>query len=928
MDATPLDDLARRPLAGDNVAIAVRELPAGTVVQMDQGEVTLSTAVPEAHRFAVEGIAIGDELRSWGLPFGVATRPISAGDYVANPRMLEVLRERRRADASLPVEANFENRILEFGQQRRHGIGRSADALPPVAVHRDGFLGFDRGSRGVGTRNYLVVIGLTSRVAGFARAVAAAASELSAASIGAGLDGVVPIAHTEGAGRARPHNRAYLLRTLAGVATHANVAGALVVDDGHGVISMADLRRELQDRRPTENLELDWFTAGPDIAAEVPRAAAIVAGWASAAARVGRSRFPLSALNIALQCGGSDAFSGVSGNPLAAAGARAVVEAGGSAILAETDELIGAEPYIMERVRSAAVGERFLAFVEQYKQFAARHGYSAEHNPSGGNFLRGLYNITLKSLGAAMKLDPALQVEAAIDYAEPVPRPGFHFMNSPGNDLESVAGQLAGGANVIYFVTGNGSVTNFPIVPTVKIVTTTGRYTLLPAEMDVNAGAYLDGTPMAELTDDLVARTCRVASGDRSAGERAGHSQVQIWRDWRIGADGSEEPAPASLGRQDLDARDGQPLSGWPHLPAGAGQPDSAALRYDALRGRSGTHTDQVALIMPTSLCAGQVAQLVAADLNRRSDDSRGADRGRATAQGSGRSRGRGVTRYVALPHTEGCGCSSGPSLAMLDRTILGYVTHPTVAAALLLEHGCEHTHNDHFRTFLQQSGVDVAELGWASVQIDGGIAKAGARIAEWLDAAPGPRAIEPAPDCRLQGVTVGMLSDGKPEGAAPQALADAAAGLLAAGAGVVVTDGLAAELAPALAARLEADAALLSEPTLAYGQRPQAAGLHVMETVSPNVGETLTGLGATGAELLLAAVPYPVQGHPMLPVVQATWRSDAAPGCDAVIDGYGGAGQLLELLMETASRRYRPAADRIGNVDFQISRGATGVSM
>jgi altronate dehydratase len=960
MPTLDLHAVARLPRVGDNVAIAVRELDAGTSIRLPDGVREISHAVPEGHRFAVEHIAVGAELTSWGLPFGVAMQPIAPAEYVANERMLEVLAERGRPPASFPTVANFANRIVPYAHATQADF---ATVAPPTSVGEVAatFQGFDRGRRGVGTRNYIAVLGLTSRVAGFARAVAAAATATGPAAAGTAtggaaapqtsstLDGIVPIAHTEGAGRARPNNRTFLLRTLAGIATHPNVAAVLVADDDRGTINSGDLQAEIQaSGRPTEQLLVEWFRVGPDLEAEVARAAAVIEGWRAQIGGVPRSEQPVARLNIALQCGGSDAFSGVSGNPLAGAGAREIVQRGGAAILAETDELIGAEPYIMSRVKDRVVGQRFLDFVEKYKQFAARHGSSAEHNPSGGNFFRGLYNITLKSLGAAMKLDPQLHVESVLDYAEPNTGPGFHFMNSPGNDLESVAGQVAGGANVIYFVTGNGSITNFPIVPTIKIVTTSGRFQLLEAEMDVNAGAYLDGVPMDQLTAELVQRTVDTASGEPSAGERAGHSQVQLWRDWRLdeaGTETSEATSAAAALRpgssRSAEDLDGEPLAGAPHLAAPRAEHGvPAPLQFDALGSDGRMHTDQVALIMPTSLCAGQVARLAAAELNRR-----------LAAQPAG-SGGTDVTRYVALPHTEGCGCSSGASLRLFDRTLLGYVTHPIVATAVLLEHGCEHTHNDHFRAFLTDNGVDADRFGWASVQLDGGIAEVSDRIGKWLSTATQALQIAPAPGQSLLGVSFGLVSDGELPTHVAGSLAVLAGLLLDAGASVVLTDQIAAQLAAGLVQatrqlqqqqqqRPAAGVAVaapgpeqLRRPTLAYGQRATRAGLHVMETASQNIGESLTGLGATGAEVLLAAVPYPIQGHPMLPVIQATWLPEASSGCDMLLaatpdaPGQAIAGELLMLLLKTASRGYLPQASRIDNVDFQVPRGATGVSM
>ena len=146
---------------------------------------------------------------------------------------------------------------------------------------------------------------------------------------------------------------------------------------------------------------------------------------------------------------------------------------------------------------------------------------------------RGLYNIAIKSIGAAMKRNPDVSLDYVINYSELMQNPGYYFMDSPGNDLESIAGQVASGSNMIFFVTGNGSITNFPFVPTIKIVTTTGRYEMLEKDMDVNAGAYLDGTPMEQLGEEMLDLTVNVASGELSVGEKAGHSQVSLWRDWK-----------------------------------------------------------------------------------------------------------------------------------------------------------------------------------------------------------------------------------------------------------------------------------------------------------------------------------------------------------------------------------------------------------
>src|SRR5205085_1728853 len=193
--------------------------------------------------------------------------------------------------------------------------------------------------------------------------------------------------------------------------------------------------------------------------------------------------------------------------------------------------------------------------------------------------------------------------------------------------------------------------------------------------------------------------TIAAASGEYTVGGRAGHAQVSIWRDWR-------QTGPDNLERlQSLPAPDGQPLPLRPATgdeAADAGRA-LAGLTFPAIATARGPATDQVGLILPTSLCAGQIAARIAGHLNDRYS-------------------GDGLSRFVALPHTEGCGVSSGSSEELYTRTMVGYLLHPLVGRGLLLEHGCEKTHNDYLRHELEGRGVDPARFGWASIQLDGGI--------------------------------------------------------------------------------------------------------------------------------------------------------------------------------------------------------------
>lgn len=897
--AADFADVGRLPSPGDNVAIAIRRLEAGMRVAFGGGEFEIEHPVPEGHRFAVRRIPEGGELLSWGLPFGTAVREIHPGAYVCNSRILRALRE-RRVGFELPVEANFRDHGLEPYELDERGF-RPGEQVPLHPEPRV-FLGYGRGAgRGAGTRNYVVVLGVTSRTGGYAKALE---RRMRGAAEGyPNVSGVVAVAHTEGGEGGRPNNLKLLLRTLAGFMVHPNTGAVLAVDEAGAAVTNAMLRRYMAEHGyPLAGVPHRFMTLRGGFLQELEAGERIVRGWLEEANRTARTRRPLSELKVALQCGGSDAFSGVSANPLAARVAKEIIRHGGSANLAETDELIGAEEYVLQNVRDLETARRFLGMVERFKERVSWHGHTAEGNPSGGNLYRGLYNIAIKSIGAARKRDPEVRLDRVVEYSERMREPGFYFMDSPGNDLESVAGQVASGANMIFFTTGNGSITNFPFVPTVKIVTTTARYELLRDDMDVNAGAYLDGAPLEELGREMFELTLRAASGERTAGERAGHSQVSIWRDWK-------QTGPENLERlRNSPEPDGNPL------PVRRASADTDAT-FEAVRTNSGYAADHAALIMPTSLCSGQISLTIADRLNE-------------LGTGAGK-----VSRFVALPHTEGCGVSSGPAEEIYARTVLGYLAHPSVRVALLLEHGCEKTHNDYFRNRLEERGLNPDRFGWASIQLDGGIERVVRRVEGWFEAEL-ERLEEPVYEpAGLRELRLGLHAEGPLSDAAARALARLTTSVVGAGGTVVLPEQAAILESAAYLEHVLGDRA--APPTLAYGAAASEPGLHIMEAPTSHWVETATGLGATGVEVMLAHVAgRPLQAHRMIPLLQVSSEPETrlryAEDLDLELAGDPEAwsGELLGIIIETASRRYTPRLYARGNFGFQFTRGLLGVSM
>jgi altronate dehydratase len=414
--------------------------------------------------------------------------------------------------------------------------------------------------------------------------------------------------------------------------------------------------------------------------------------------------------------------------------------------------------------------------------------------------------------------------------------------------------------------------------------------------MDINAGRYLDGEPMPALVAEAFDLTIATASGERTQGERAGHSQAQLWRNWR------QTSATRIAAIEARPVPDGQPL------PVAAARPGGMPARPRAI-------TDRIGLVLPTSMCSSQIARLAAERLNASDIGHR-----------------HGVARFVALPHSEGCGFGGGSTYDTLQRSFRGYATHPNVAAALLLEHGCEKVPNDAMRRDFERAHLPLDRFGWASVQLDGGIENVLGNVARWFDGQP-PAA--PATDpalVRLGALTIGVLSAAPPEPAMAAALAALVNAVLADGGTVLVPEGdfLIAD------GRFRGDVLgdVAPRATLAYGEPVVAAGLHLVQTDTDHWVENVTGLAACGAHLVIGEVgDGPQQGHPLIPVLQVAGPAAAGRIADGDIDLVAGPdaaateARLRQLVLATARHDHTPACDAGGFVELQLTRGLLGVS-
>ena len=248
-----------------------------------------------------------------------------------------------------------------------------------------------------------------------------------------------------------------------------------------------------------------------------------------------RESVPAGKLVLALECGGSDAYSGITANPALGVASDLVVRNGGTVILSETTEIFGAEHLLVRRAVSEEVGRKLLDRIQWWKEYTERLGATLNNNPSPGNKAGGLTTILEKSLGAVSKAGSTDLVDV-YHYAEPVTAKGLVLMDTPGYDAVSLTGMIAGGANLGCFTTGRGSVFGTRPVPILKLATNTFMYERMPDDMDLNCGRIIDGDSTLEETGELLFRKIlATASGAKSKSEQHGFS-VSEFVPWWIGA--------------------------------------------------------------------------------------------------------------------------------------------------------------------------------------------------------------------------------------------------------------------------------------------------------------------------------------------------------------------------------------------------------
>ena len=496
--------------AADNVVVARSRIEpdvSGALVGLRPLE-----AIPRGHKMAAAAIARGEAVRKYGQIIGFATADIEAGEHVHTQNLAVGAFTR---DHAFCVDA------------------RPTDYV--AAAERSLFDGYRRPDGRVGTRNFIAVIASVNCSATVSRAVAAHFASPGVMARYPGVDGVIGLTHGGGCAiNTLTEGYRYLTRTIAGYATHPNVGGVLLIGLGCETNQIPSLLAR-EGLAQSDRLRTMTIQALGGTRRTIEAGIEAVEAMMPAVGAARRQPMPVSGLVLALECGGSDGYSGISANPALGHAADLLVRHGGTVVLAETPEIYGAEHLLTRRASSPAVAEKLLARIAWWGDYTERNNAEMDNNPSFGNKAGGLTTILEKSLGAVAK-GGSSALEGVLEYAERVETPGLVFMDTPGYDPVAVTGQVAGGCNLICFTTGRGSVSGFKPAPSLKLASNSDMFRHMSEDMDIDCGTVITGAETVEQLGERIFRLMiETASGRPTLSETLGYGDNEFVP-WQVGA--------------------------------------------------------------------------------------------------------------------------------------------------------------------------------------------------------------------------------------------------------------------------------------------------------------------------------------------------------------------------------------------------------
>jgi altronate hydrolase len=493
--------------ATDNVIIAVDTIDKGRAVE----NVVATARIPRGHKMATVKFAKGEPVIKFGQIIGFAHAEILPGEHIHS----------HNCD------------FAAFERDYQHAKDAQAENILPLA-QQSTFEGFRRKTGRAGTRNYIGILTSVNCSASVAKFMAEEINRSGILDDYPNIDGVIPLVH--GGGCALDINgEGYevLKRTQWGYATNPNMGGVVMVGLGCEGFQIGRWKKAYNVKESDTFRTMTIQEIGGTKKTILAGVEAIKNMLPTVnAAR--RETMPASELCLALQCGGSDGYSGITANPALGHAVDLLVKHGGTAILSETPEIYGAEHLLTRRAATPEIGEKLVGIIKWWEDYTARNKMSMDNNPSPGNKAGGLTTILEKSLGAAMK-GGSTTLRGVYHYAEAVTARGFVYMDTPGYDPVAATGQVAGGANVLAFTTGRGSAYGCKPTPSFKLATNSAIYSHMIDDMDINCGDVLEGVSMEDKGQQIFDLVLKIASGERTKSEEIGYGDVEFVP-WQIGA--------------------------------------------------------------------------------------------------------------------------------------------------------------------------------------------------------------------------------------------------------------------------------------------------------------------------------------------------------------------------------------------------------
>lgn len=479
----------------DNVAVALRPLNKGEVLQAAETAVTLMEDIPQGHKFALREIKSGEEVVKYGFRIGFAKEDIQPGQWVHVHNVKTALGD-----------------VLTYDYEPEG----HQDVEPTEHTY---FEGYRRTDGKAGIRNEIWIIPTVGCVNSIAKALETAAKKF----VGGNVEDVIAFQHPYGCSQ-MGDDQENTRKVLADMIHHPNAGGVLVLGLGCENSNIP----VLMDYIGTYDEQRVKFLQCQDVEDEMEEAMKLIGELAAYAGAFSREKIDASELIIGMKCGGSDGLSGITANPVVGAFSDLLVSKGGTTILTEVPEMFGAETLLMNRCATPELFDKTVDLINNFKNYFTSHNQTIYENPSPGNKKGGISTLEDKSLGCTQKSGSAL-VKGVLEYGEPVKVKGLNLLSAPGNDLVAATALAVSGAHMVLFTTGRGTPFASP-VPTVKISSNSKLAGHKNNWIDFNAGRMVEDKTKEELAEELLGYVLEVASGRKVKSEEAGFHDMAIFK--------------------------------------------------------------------------------------------------------------------------------------------------------------------------------------------------------------------------------------------------------------------------------------------------------------------------------------------------------------------------------------------------------------